>query len=209
MKDQKNIIARARRGDAGAFEQLVETYRDQVYRIALRMCGNAADADEAAQEAFLAAWKGLPNFRGDSQFSTWLYQLTTHAAIDLMRREKRQIAAEAQDQARHPAEDMTEVSAPDPAPGPQQQAERRETQEAVRDAILQLTPEYRQIVVLRFLEDLSYEEIGAALKLPSGTVKSRLNRAKSQLKDILSKSGNLFGSPSVIHTETQGKEARP
>ena len=59
MKDQENIIARARRGDAGAFEQLVETYRDQVYRIALRMCGNAADADEAAQEAFLAAWKGL------------------------------------------------------------------------------------------------------------------------------------------------------
>lgn len=116
-----------------------------------------------------------------------------------MRREKRQIAAE----------DITEVSAPDPAPGPQQQAERRETQEAVRDAILQLTPEYRQIVVLRFLEDLSYEEIGAALKLPSGTVKSRLNRAKAQLKDILSKSGNLFGSPSVIHTETQGKEARP
>ena len=129
----------------------------------------------------------------------WLYQLTTHAAIDLMRREKRQIAAE----------DITEVSAPDPAPGPQQQAERRETQEAVRDAILQLTPEYRQIVVLRFLEDLSYEEIGAALKLPSGTVKSRLNRAKAQLKDILSKSGNLFGSPSVIHTETRGKEARP
>ena len=210
MKDQENIIARARRGDAGAFEQLVETYREQVYRIALRMCGNAADADEAAQEAFLAAWKGLPNFRGDSQFSTWLYQLTTHAAIDLMRREKRQIAAE----------DITEVSAPDPAPGPQQQAERRETQEAVRNAILQLTPEYRQIVVLRFLEDLSYEEIGAALKLPSGTVKSipplppgtvksRLNRAKAQLKDILSKSGNLFGSPSVIHTETQGKEARP
>ena len=86
MKDQENIIARARRGDAGAFEQLVETYREQVYRIALRMCGNAADADEAAQEAFLAAWKGLPNFRGDSRFSTWLYQLTTHAAIDLMRR---------------------------------------------------------------------------------------------------------------------------
>ena len=199
MKDQENIIARARRGDAGAFEQLVETYREQVYRIALRMCGNAADADEAAQEAFLAARKGLPNFRGDSRLSTWLYQLTTHAAIDLMRREKRQIAAE----------DITEVSAPDPAPGPQQQAERRETQEAVRDAILQLTPEYRQIVVLRFLEDLSEEEIGAALKLPSGTVKSRLNRAKAQLKDILSKSGNLFGSPSVIHTETQGKEARP
>ena len=199
MKDQENIIARARRGDAGAFEQLVETYREQVYRIALRMCSNAADADEAAQEAFLAAWKGLPNFRGDSRFSTWLYQLTSHAAIDLMRREKRQIAAE----------DITEVSAPDPDPSPQQQAERSETRQAVRDAMGQLSPEYRQIVVLRFLQELSYEEIGAVLKLPPGTVKSRLNRAKSQLKDILSKSGNLFGAGSVIHTESNGKEARP
>ena len=199
MKEQENIIARARRGDADAFERLVVAYRDQVFRLALRMCGSEVDADEVAQEAFLSAWKGLPNFRGDSQFSTWLYQLTSHAAIDLMRREKRQIAAE----------DITEVSAPDPAPGPQQQAERSEQRQAVRDAILQLTPEYRQIVVLRFLEDLSYEEIGAALKLPSGTVKSRLNRAKSQLKDILSKSGNLFGAGSVIHTEQKGKEARP
>ena len=199
MKDQENIIARARRGDADAFEQLVAAYRDQVFRLALRMCGSEADADEVAQEAFLSAWKGLPNFRGDSQFSTWLYQLTSHAAIDLMRREKRQIAAE----------DITGVSAPDPAPGPQQQAERSEQRQAVRDAIMQLTPEYRQIVVLRFLQELSYEEIGAVLKLPSGTVKSRLNRAKAQLKEILSKSGNLFGAGSVIHTETKGKEARP
>ena len=199
MKDQENIIARARRGDAGAFEQLVETYRDQVFRLALRMCGNEADADEVAQEAFLSAWKALPNFRGDSRFSTWLYQLTSHAAIDLMRREKRQIAAE----------DITEVSAPDPGPSPQQQAERSETRQAVRDAMGQLSPEYRQIVVLRFLQELSYEEIGAVLKLPPGTVKSRLNRAKSQLKDILSKRGNLFGAGSVIHTESNGKEARP
>lgn len=199
MKDQENIIARARRGDADAFEQLVIAYRDQVFRLALRMCGNEADADEVAQEAFLSAWKALPNFRGDSRFSTWLYQLTSHAAIDLMRREKRQITAE----------DITEVSAPDPGPSPQQQAERSETRQAVRDAMGQLSPEYRQIVVLRFLQELSYEEIGAVLKLPPGTVKSRLNRAKSQLKDILSKSGNLFGAGSVIHTESNGKEARP
>ena len=199
MKDQENIIARARRGDADAFEQLVIAYRDQVFRLALRMCGNEADADEAAQEAFLSAWKALPNFRGDSQFSTWLYQLTSHAAIDLLRREKRQIAAE----------DITEVSVSDPAPSPQQQAERSETRQAVRDAMGQLSPEYRQIVVLRFLQELSYEEIGAVLKLPPGTVKSRLNRAKAQLKDILSKNGNLFGAASVIHTESKGKEARP
>lgn len=199
MKDQEKIIARARRGDSDAFEQLVVAYREQVFRLALRMCGSEADADEVAQEAFLSAWKALPNFRGESQFSTWLYQLTTHAAIDLMRREKRQIAAD----------DITEVSAADPAPSPQQQAEQSEQREIVRDAILQLAPEQREVVVLRFMEELSYEEIGAVLKLPSGTVKSRLNRAKAQLKEILSKSGNLFGAGSVIHTETKGKEARP
>ena len=199
MKDQENIIARARRGDADAFEQLVVAYRDQVFRLALRMCGNEADADEVAQEAFLSAWKALPNFRGDSRFSTWLYQLTSHAAIDLMRREKRQITAE----------DITEVSAPDPGPSPQQQAERSETRQAVRDAMGQLSPEYRQIVVLRFLQELSYEEIAAALKLPPGTVKSRLNRAKAQLRGILAGMGNLFDAGSVIHTEQTGKEARP
>ena len=199
MKDQEKIIARARRGDADAFEQLVVAYRDQVFRLALRMCGSEAVAEVVAQEAFLSAWKALPNFRGESQFSTWLYQLTTHAAIDLMRREKRQIAAA----------DITEVNAADPAPSPQQQAEQSEQREIVRDAILQLAPEQREVVVLRFMEELSYEEIGAVLKLPSGTVKSRLNRAKAQLKEILSKSGNLFGAGSVIHTETKGKEARP
>ena len=199
MKDQEHIIARARRGDADAFEQLVEAYRNQVFRLALRMCGNEADADEVAQEAFLSAWKGLPNFRGESRFSTWLYQLTTHAAIDLLRREKRQAAAE----------DIDGITAPDDGPSPQQQAERAETRREVRAALMQLPEEYRQVLLLRFMQELSYEEIGQALKLPAGTVKSRLNRAKAQLKDILSRSGNLFGAVSVIHTEQQGKEVQP
>ena len=199
MRDQEHIIARARRGDADAFEQLVEAYRNQVFRLALRMCGNEADADEVAQEAFLSAWKGLPNFRGESRFSTWLYQLTTHAAIDLLRREKRQAAAE----------DIDEITTADDGPSPQQQVERAETQREIRSALMQLPEEYRQVLVLRFMQELSYEEIGQTLKLPAGTVKSRLNRAKAQLKDILSRSGNLFGAVSVIHTEQQGKEVQP
>ena len=195
----EHIVARARRGDADAFEQLVEAYRNQVFRLALRMCGNEADADEVAQETFLSAWKGLPNFRGESRFSTWLYQLTTHAAIDLLRREKRQAAAE----------DIDGITAADDGPSLQQQAERAETRREVRAALMQLPEEYRQVLLLRFMQELSYEEIGQALKLPAGTVKSRLNRAKAQLKDILSRSGNLFGAVSVIHTEQQGKEVQP
>lgn len=198
MMDEDKIVQRARRGDAAAFEQLVTAYRDRVYRLALRLCGNGADADEAAQEAFLAAWRGLPNFRGESRFSTWLYQLATHAAIDLLRREKR-----------HAAGDIDEVDTPDSAPSPQQQAERNEQRQAVRDAVLQLPPEQRQVVVLRFMEELSYEEIGAALHLPVGTVKSRLNRAKAALREILSQKGNLFGGETVIHTEKHGEEVQP
>lgn len=198
MMDEDKIVQRARRGDAAAFEQLVTAYRDRVYRLALRLCGNGADADEAAQEAFLAAWRGLPNFRGESRFSTWLYQLATHAAIDLMRREKR-----------HAAGDIDEVDAPDSAPSPHQQAERNEQRQAVREAVLALPPEQRQVIVLRFMEELSYEEIGAALHLPVGTVKSRLNRAKAALREILSQKGNLFGGETVIHTEKHGEEVQP
>lgn len=199
MMDEDKIVQRARRGDAAAFEALVTAYRDRVYRLALRLCGNEADADEAAQEAFLAAWRGLPNFRGESRFSTWLYQLVNHAAIDLLRREKRRVVAG----------DINEVDTPDTAPSPQQQAERNEQRQAVRRAVLALPPEQRQVVVLRFMEELSYEEIGAALHLPTGTVKSRLNRAKTALREILSQQGNLLGAESVIHTEDNGKEVQP
>ena len=90
MIEEKDLIRRAGQGDSEAFRQLVETYQASVYRLALRMCGgDAALAEDAAQEAFLAAWRGLPRFRGDSRFSTWLYRLTTNAAIDCLRREKR------------------------------------------------------------------------------------------------------------------------
>lgn len=85
---EQQWIARARHGDADAFEQLVMAYEGPVYRLALRMCGSTEDAREVTQDAFLAAWRGLPAFRGDSRFSSWLYRLTTNAAIDFLRREK-------------------------------------------------------------------------------------------------------------------------
>ena len=82
---EQQWIARARHGDADAFEQLVVAYEGPVYRLALRMCGSTEDAREVTQDAFLAAWRGLPAFRGDSRFSSWLYRLTTNAAIDFLR----------------------------------------------------------------------------------------------------------------------------
>ena len=191
------LISRARGGDKEAFGALVEQYRDNVYRLAYRMCGNAYDADEAAQEAFVAAWRALPNFRGDAKFSTWLYRLTTNAAIDVMRREKRhQTVGDGE---------MIEVA--DDADSPQETVERTEQQEAVQKALATLSEEYREVLLLRYMEELDYAEIAEVLQLPSGTVKSRINRAKAALKTALLKSGNIFGGSSVIHTETNGKEA--
>ena len=191
------LISRARGGDRDAFGELVEQYRDNVYRLAYRMCGNAYDADEAAQEAFVAAWRALPNFRGDAKFSTWLYRLTTNAAIDVMRREKRH----------QTVGDGEMMDLADDADSPQETVERTEQQEAVQKALATLSEEYREVLLLRYMEELDYAEIAEVLQLPSGTVKSRINRAKAALKTALLKSGNIFGGSSVIHTETNGKEA--
>ena len=191
------LISRARGGDREAFGALVEQYRDNVYRLAYRMCGNAYDADEAAQEAFVAAWRALPNFRGDAKFSTWLYRLTSNAAIDVMRREKRH----------QTVGDGEMVDLADDADSPQETVERTEQQEAVQKALATLSEEYREVLLLRYMEELDYAEIAEVLQLPSGTVKSRINRAKAALKTALLKSGNIFGGSSVIHTETNGKEA--
>ena len=191
------LISRARGGDRDAFGELVEQYRDNVYRLAYRMCGNAYDADEAAQEAFVAAWRALPNFRGDAKFSTWLYRLTTNAAIDVMRREKRH----------QTVGDGEMVDLADDADSPQETVERTEQQETVQKALATLSEEYREVLLLRYMEELDYAEIAEVLQLPSGTVKSRINRAKAALKTALLKSGNIFGGSSVIHTETNGKEA--
>ena len=188
MMDELRAIAQAKRGDPEAFEFLVRTYETSVYRLALRMCGNAHDAEEVAQEAFVAAWKGLPSFRGESKFSSWLYQLTTNAAIDFLRREKRHRAAT-------PIEDEPEPVSPDT---PQQALEESEVRYALQQALDTLTPEHREIFLLRQMRQLSYEEIGRLLGLEPGTVKSRLSRAKKQLRQILTQKGNLFAPSSVI-----------
>ena len=136
---EQQWIARARHGDADAFEQLVVAYEGPVYRLALRMCGSAEDAREVTQDAFLAAWRGLPAFRGDSRFSSWLYRLTTNAAIDFLRREKHHLG-------NLPLEEAPER--PDPQQ-PELLAEQREQQEALQRALDQLSPEHRQVLLLR------------------------------------------------------------
>ena len=124
---EQQWIAQARQGNQEAFEQLVHLYEKRIYVLALRMCGSPEDAAEAAQEAFLAAWQGLPFFRGEASFSTWLYRLASNACVDLLRREgrHRQTAGPSLD------DEETSLSVPDTGPGPQEATERRELREQI------------------------------------------------------------------------------
>ena len=194
MNNEQDILRRAQQGDSEAFRLLVEAYQTQVYRLALRMCGEAA-ADDVTQEAFLAAWRALPEFRGTCRFSTWLYRLTTNAAIDCLRRETRH----------RDTDDLEGVELPDGGDTPQELAERSETQTAVRAALSTLSEEHRQVLLLRYMQELDYSEIAAALAVSEGTVKSRINRAKARLKEILSGGGNLSAAASV---KTAGEEGQ-
>lgn len=197
MMEEKDLICRAARGDAEAFRQLVEAYQTPAYRLAARMCGPDS-AEDVTQEAFLAAWRALPEFRGDCRFSTWLYRLVSNAAIDCLRREKKH----------RDTGDVDDLELPDGGPSLQEQAERSDTRDAVRRALDRLSPEHRQVLLLRFMQELDYGEIARALNVSEGTVKSRINRAKSKLREVLA-AGNFFDAALVLPTEETERREQP
>lgn len=182
---EQELICAAAGGDEAAFGELVQMYESKAYHLALRMCGNAEDAGDVAQDAFLAVWRGLPSFRGESGFSTWLYRLVSNAAIDHLRRTKHQRAAVSLDDGEWRPDVVDE------APSPQERAERVELRDAVAQGLERLSDDHRTILVMREVQELSYEEIAQTLSLDMGTVKSRISRARNSLRKILLKGGNL------------------
>ena len=184
---EQNWIQSARNGDQAAFGQLVIKYQKRVYALTVRMCPTPELAEEAAQEAFLSAWQGLPFFRGDSAFSTWLYRLASNACVDLLRREGRRRAAAG------PSlnDEELNLDVADPAPSPQEAAERRELRQQIETGLQSLSPEHRQVLILREMHQLSYDEIAQVLQLDIGTVKSRISRGRKQLRNFLLCSGNF------------------
>lgn len=193
----EELVRAAAKGRTEAFEELVRLHEKKVYALTLRMCGNPEDARDAAQEAFLSAWRGLPSFRGEAGFSTWLYRLASNAAIDQLRRNRRQ---------REEASlDAGEMDTPDQSPGPQEAAEGSELQRAVADGLASLSEDHRRILLLREYQALSYDEIAQTLDMDLGTVKSRISRARRALRKILLESGNLSGYLPSKQTEKEGR----
>ena len=195
--EETQLIRRAQCGDRDAFAQLLKRFKLPVYHQALRMVGHAEDAADLTQEVFLKVWQGLPSFQGDSTFSTWLYRLTSNACIDYLRREKRRRGSLSLD------DEEWELASqlPDPAPTPQKALEQRELRQALEAGLAQLSDEHRQVLILRELNGLSYEEIAQVLSLSPGTVKSRIARARLSLANFLRKSGNFSDASSSMRTK--------
>ena len=187
MQDEL-LIRRAQRGDADAFEQLLLEHQKNVYNLCYRMAGNPDDAMDLSQETFLRAWRCLDQYQFASAFSTWLYRLCSNICIDFLRKRRRQqtvpLTFEDAD-----GEEQT-YAVPDPAPLPEEQVELKLTRETLAAAMAQLLPEHRAVLQLRVVNEMSYEQIADVLDIQIGTVKSRLSRARNQLKKILER-GNL------------------
>lgn len=158
-------------GDRTAFSMLVRRHQRSLHRHLLRMVGSADDAMELTQDSFVRAWQALPNWRPDAQFRTWLFTIASNAALDLLRRRKTVEFV--------PLDDTFDTS--HPGVGPEGQAQLTQEVRQLDAALSQLTPEHREILLLREIEDMSYEEIGRVLSLSEGTVKSRLARARTAL----------------------------
>ncbi len=188
-QEEAQVIERVLAGDVNAYEQLVTQYEKSVYNLALRMVDNPEDAADMAQDAFIKAYNSLSGFRGDSKFSVWLYRIVSNVCLDFLRKQSRRpavsLSVEDDD-----GEDV-QMDVPDDSMSPQQMLERKLTREAVREGLKQLPEDYRQILLLRELQGLSYDEIAQTLDIGVGTVKSRIFRAREKLCAFLNENGNI------------------
>lgn len=185
--DDKHILARAKRGELDAFEELVRRYEKRVYAVALRSSGSPEDAADIVQEVFLRAWRSIESFRGDSGFSTWLFRITMNMCVDFARHKHTQPQTQS-----IVDEEENERQVPDTAPTPEEHLENRELGRELAAALEEISEEHRRIVLLRDVSGMSYTEIADVLEISEGTVKSRLSRARITLRKVLLKRGNLF-----------------
>jgi RNA polymerase sigma-70 factor (ECF subfamily) len=173
--DDRELISRYAAGEGRAFDTIVERYEKRVYAVAFRMTGNAEDARDATQEAFISALRALRSFRGDAQLSTWIHRIAVNASLDLVRR-----------RARRKTNPLEEVSdRPSGEPGPEEAAVGASRAAEVQKALLSVSDEHRAVLVLHDLQALDYTEVAQALDIPVGTVKSRLHRARLEMARLL------------------------
>ncbi len=185
--EERELIERLKRHDEAAFNTFVLRYQERVFRLLLRMLGDRAEAEDLAQEVFISIFKAIDGFRGDSQLSTWVYRVAANHCrnrLKYLTRRRRKLT-EAYDEQ---SEDATVVPGADRPDAPDQLLEAQQTEHFLQAGLLTLDEEQRELIVLREVEHLSYDEIMAITGLPEGTVKSRLHRARAALREHIEKS---------------------
>lgn len=183
--DDRDLVGRARRGDREAFTQLIVQYQVPLYNMALRMVGRPDDAADIAQEAFLRAWEKIRTLR-DAPFKSWLFQIAANLCYDHFRRGRRYGVMPEDEQS------GKVIGLGPPAPDPQERAEANERNRLVRESIGQLEHDMRIAIILRDINGMSYDEIATVLRVPLGTVKSRIARARAQVQQCLQRYPDLF-----------------
>lgn len=171
--EDDECVARAQRGDVAAFSELVARYQDRIYRFLVRLMRSPDDALELTQETFLSAYQALPRWRPDARFTTWLFRIARNEAFDWLRRSKRvEFVALGERQ---------DFDIADPAPTPDATLETKQRLRALEHALARLPTEHREILLLREIEEMSYDDIARVLDISLGTVKSRIARARAGL----------------------------
>lgn len=183
------LIERAQKGDREAMDTLVQRHRTRAYQYAYRLASNADDASDLVAEAFVRVYTALPRFRGSARFTTWLYRILTNCFLDIKKKQSRKPTDQLEDAWVDTDAKTTIVGHESP-----DEASERAERERVMQAAIERLPDYQQAMIVMFhLENLSYEDIATTLDMPIGTVKSRLNRARLALRELLEPFQELFG----------------
>ena len=181
-----DLVKRCQSGDTDAFDQLVTRYRTRVFGMIYNMVHNEQDAWDLAQDSFVKAWKSIPRFRGQSSFYTWIYRIVTNVTIDWLRKKQvKGTGAEFDDSIELKSIEPGSRTVPKADALPFQQMEQGEIRERIEEAIKQLSPEHRAVILMKEIEGMQYHEIAEALECSIGTVMSRLFYARKKLQSLL------------------------
>lgn len=183
-QEDLELVDLAKKGDQVAFGKLMDRYRDSIFFMVLKMVHNRDDAEDLTLEAFGKAFNSISNYSADFAFSTWLFKIATNNSIDFIRKKKLQTTSLDQTTSTEDGE-VTPIAVRDHSANPEESMVKEQRAAKIRAAIEQLSPKYRALIELRYLDELAYEEIAEKLDIPLGTVKAQLFRAKDMLYNIL------------------------
>ncbi len=183
-QEDLELVDLAKKGDQVAFGKLMDRYRDSIFFMVLKMVHNRDDAEDLTLEAFGKAFNSISNYSADFAFSTWLFKIATNNSIDFIRKKKLQTTSLDQTTSTEDGE-VTPIAVRDHSANPEESMVKEQRAAKIRAAIEQLSPKYRSLIELRYLDELAYEEIAEKLDIPLGTVKAQLFRAKDMLYNIL------------------------